>query len=395
MRAPLKVTVLLAVMVLASFSLAAGQEPVVWVNMAEVTGLTPEGYIPDEGGNIGIPIRMTNYNEARTAINNGFIFSGNVEFNYLGLKVTTKYPVNQQIAQTYFDCWEVPPEPWMEPCFSWFDFSVDIFYINDTLGICGYLDGVGMGVSCLTAEGSGLPADFDDVIYNLTVYNAHGEKGAKLILDSTSYKPANLWTWSGLGTVAWGGGEEGYLFQVKPDTTACPDGPYTECWPQPTVLGNWENDKILEFYIYCEEPGLVDMASVRVNNIPNYENDGEAWFDAANNRIETTAFIMRFLGASGFRPIPSTGVDDIYTVTYLRDGVETSLTGAFKLNVEQADVNFDGITNLDDVIFLTDYLYRGGQKAMLFGEEMDECMDVDGNGHFDLLDVGAALQIIY
>ena len=111
--------------------------------------------------------------------------------------------------------------------------------------------------------------------------------------------------------------------------------------------------------------------------------------------IVTDSFIMRCLGASGFRPFPPEGIPSHYSLTYdTIDGSSVSLVGDFVLTVYQGDVNFDTEVNIEDIVFLTDYLYQHGQKAELFGYEMGECMDVDASGRFDLLDIRALIDMV-
>jgi hypothetical protein len=166
--------------------------------------------------------------------------------------------------------------------------------------------------------------------------------------------------------------------------------PNTTCWPQPTVLKALENDRILNVIIHCEDNSQVILSSIRVFNIPPYTGariDGDS--------IVTDAFIMRFLGAGGMRPVPSEGyTDHDYPVYYDKlDGSSVELHGLFNLKVTVGDVTFDGIQDLDDIVFMTEYLFNKGQIATIWNEEMPESMDVDQNGRFDLLDIRAMLEL--
>ena len=87
----MKATVLLAVLVLASFSLANGQA--VFVNVDEVGGLV-DGLIPEGGCDLVIPIHFQNAGEARTAISNGFHFFGDVTYAGLVGEFNAAYPFN-------------------------------------------------------------------------------------------------------------------------------------------------------------------------------------------------------------------------------------------------------------------------------------------------------------
>ncbi len=54
-----------------------------------------------------------------------------------------------------------------------------------------------------------------------------------------------------------------------------------------------------------------------------------------------------------------------------------------------------GLISLEDVVLMTDWLFKGGPKARLNNEDMNEFMDIDGNGRIDLLDVRKLIQMIY
>ncbi len=104
--------------------------------------------------------------------------------------------------------------------------------------------------------------------------------------------------------------------------------------------------------------------------------------------IVTDCFIMRFLGASGFRPIPPEGVQSIYTVEYDKVGGEhVVLTGDFVLSVYQGDVTLDGLVNAEDVVFMSQYLWHKGPMC-----EIEEFMDVDANGRVDIRDMSALIE---
>ena len=367
----MKATVFLAVLVLASFSLANGQA--VWVDMADVQGLTADGFIPEGGTSLVVPIRYQNAGEARTAISNGFKFTGD-DLIWLGMygEFNAAYPFNWDLA---FGAGCYPPA-----CYPYFDQGT---FIND-IGAPAY----GIGFAGLTgASGSGLPVGFDDIAVIITIEALGGAPGAVLTMDSTWWEPANSWLWSGVAeSVSWGGP---YEFVVEGGGPVC-DEPYTTCWPQPSVLKALENDRILNFSVFCEDVNSVVITSMRVGNIPPYTG---ARIEV--DSVVTDALFIRFLGASGFRPIPSEGIQSTYTLTYdVNDGTgSVSLIGDFVLTVYQGDVNFDTEVNIEDVVFLTDHLYDGCPMAQVHAEEMAERMDVDVSGRFDLLDVQSLLDI--
>lgn len=371
MKTFMRLAILTLILMLGSLSVTHGQSPLpaVWLDPTEVQGLDANGNIPGDGGDLVFPIRFTNVDEARTAVSNGYHFiADGVTWDNLTAEWNPAFPSNWDLA-FIIGCY--PPY-----CYPYFDQGTFINYFDNGVGFAG-LTG---------ASGSGLPADFDDVAYFITLTNVQAVDGGTLTLDSTWWEPANFWLWSGVADdVSWSGPHTFQTYGPPP----CSE-PYTECWPQPTVLKALENDRILEFYVFCEDNEEVILSSIRVGNIPPYTA-------AAINgdTLYTDAFIMRFLGASGFRPIPPEGIQSTYTLTYDKtDGSTVSLVGEYVLGIYQGDVNFDTEVNIEDIVLLTDYLYANGPKAELFGYEMGECMDVDASGRFDLLDIQELVEIV-
>ena len=232
------------------------------------------------------------------------------------------------------------------------------------------------------SAGSGLPAYFEGVAYTITISGVSGIPGGKLTLDSlTSASPAyNAWTWGG-----WPGNDVGwegpYEFEVFPGWQP---RPYTDCWPQPTILKTPLDDRILEVRIYPWDVSIIDLTSVRVNNIPPYTEARVVGGD-----IITDVFIMRFLGASGFRPIPPEGIQSTYTVTYdYINGGSEWLIGDYVLEVFQGDVTLDGVADIADVQFMAEHFWGDGSKC-----EFEEFMDVDGNGRVDIRDALKVIEI--
>ncbi len=167
--------------------------------------------------------------------------------------------------------------------------------------------------------------------------------------------------------------------------------PYTVCWPQPIDLKALINDRVLNVYICCEDVASIDQATIRVFNIPPYAGVHEV-----GDSLYTTVFIMRFLGAGGMRPIPDNGYDDQpYFVYYTAGGTEKSLEGDFDLVVNVGDVTCDNAVNIDDVVFMIEYLFQGGPMVSAHGETLEELMDIDGSGRIDLLDARAIIELLH
>ncbi|UCG61438.1 MAG: dockerin type I repeat-containing protein [Candidatus Zixiibacteriota bacterium] len=229
--------------------------------------------------------------------------------------------------------------------------------------------------------------------------------GAEPLAYTLAASPAGMTIDPATGEINWVCGSPGYYW-VKVvvsndhgvdeqsfviDVISCA---YTRCWPQPVELGVNDNDGILNVSIFSEYNDKVDLASVRVfGKIPSYSNDGEAWIEG--DSIVTDCFLMRFLGSGGFRPLPPDDFTGEYFVTYSCAGETKTLVGDYAMNISQGDVNFDGSVNLEDVVLMIDWLFNGGAKTRLYNESMDECMDIDGSGRIDLLDVRALIEMIY
>ncbi len=377
MKAPIKATVLLvsAILVLGTFGLASGQA--VFVNMDEVGGLV-DGFIPEAGADLVIPVHFMNSTDLVTCISNGFDFSSDkVTFgpiDTVGLVTwNPAYPWDLAHAiQLWIDGGMVTPFPTNADAY--FDMMTSVNLIPNGLGFAG-----------ITGTGTGLPNGFDDVAYTITVPGVFGDPGAVLTMDSTFWDPSNIWVWcneSGVD-VSWGGPYDFVVDGYVP--------PYTDCTPQPTVLHADESEKYINFHLYNEEVELVDLTSLLVGDIKSHDDPF-----VEDGVITMNIGATHFIGATGFRPIPPEGIQSTYTLTYsYLDGTAApELIGDWVLNVVQADVNFDGVGNIADLTFMVDYLFYKGDACTLHGENYMEMMDIDLNGQFDIRDIRKAIEII-
>ncbi len=351
--------------------------PAVFVDVTEIIGLDAAGDIPESGANLSIPVRFHNVDTCRTVVSNGFYFySPDATVGNIAVEWNPTYPWNTQLAIP-LGCFPPPTGD----CYAWFDLGTYALPITKGLG--------GFFMAGLALNGAGLPPDFDDVAYTFHLTNVAGPPGGTLTMDTTWWEPSNYWLWSGVGAdVSWGGP---YVARFAP---CCEFDPYTTCWPQPIELGVNDNDRVLNVSIFNEDNALVDLASVRVlGKIPCLTNDGVAWIEG--DSIVTDCSLMRFLGSGGFRPLPPDNFIGVYFVTYDTDsGESVTLFGDFSMAINQADVTFDGLVNIDDALFMTEHLFGDGPSCALDGYEMDEMIDVDQNGRFDLLDVRALIEMI-
>ena len=428
---------------------AHGQETYIYIDHSEVEGLLDNGSIP-AGGTITIPIRFINIAEPRHYISNGYEFSGGDGVSWTGitgewnshypwetggiiqpqpwfdLGVTTDYfedgigfkgeaspdglgmpPGFAEIAYyisvtgitgesgdvfTLDSSWWVPSNYWV-----WSDTEVDwggpyeftietpppgppeIVSLPPTIGKVGELYTYDM-------DAIGNP----DPTYFMTIF----PDGATIdpVTGLVEWIP-EIATIPSTHTVKFKihasniHGEVYQYFGVK----VYPDGAWTTCWPQPTVLKALENDRLLNVTNHGETNDELVLESVRVlGKIPPYT---EVRIEC--DSIVTDCFIMQFLGMSGFRPIPAEGVQSTYTVEYDRtDGQHVVLTGSYWLGMPwRGDVTLDGTADIDDILFMTDYAFNNGPGCNLYGEPLDEFMDVDQNGRFDLLDIRELIQI--
>jgi len=139
------------------------------------------------------------------------------------------------------------------------------------------------------------------------------------------------------------------------------------------------SDVVLRFYIRGTSFDVddVDLETVLVGNI----------------------LVMRFLGASGFRPITG-DFEAPYTVEFdLLSGEHVVAEGIFAMRVYPGDLTFDGKANLDDLILLADFLWRGGPASHIHdleGQvwEVSELMDIDRDGDIDDDDAEALAKLI-
>jgi len=320
------------------------------VYLDHVDGIDAFGCV-QEGGMVTFHMRVVGHGDVNDPlVNGGFeICSDGMTWTDVTVEFTPDYPINE-----------------------WFDF-VQAANVWDG----PQCDTVGIGL--LSLFGSGLPADFDDVLFSITIGPVSGGSytGATLSLDSCWYPPSNPWCWYYTCEVAWGG----------PYSWTCTKfGTYTYCAPQPTILK--EIDRILYIYIEGEDVDNVDMESIRVQgSIPSYYP-----VYVEDDTIVITVFIMRFLGASGFRPI-SGDFETTYTVEYdMVWGEHRVLVGDYALKVYPGDVTLDGQGNIDDLIFAADYFWKAGEVPSLTDDagrawEVTELLDANRDGTIDPSDV--------
>jgi hypothetical protein len=350
MRATMKVAVFITALVLASFGLVWGQA---MVTLDSTTGLRPDGNI-DNGAMLSFYIGFDNNftgSVAQTGIANGF-------------KITSPSGVS----------WGATTGEWnmFYPWNTWFQFGVNVVPNNvnglspDTIGFGG-----------MTVMG-GLPADFEGTAYSITIGPIDGEAGQTIILDSSYFPPMGKWAWTTYNP-GWDGP---HTFQIAPQL----DSIWTRCDPQPTVLKNIE--LILEVQIIGDpNPGAIDLATIRVQDkIPPYQ---PATYDQSSGIVSTYCFIMRFLGSSGFRPVTG-DFESTYNVWYERsDGFDTTLTGDFSLIVGPGNVLIDEATDINDVIFMVDYMFNGGPACPLPG-----LMDINKDGELSIRDIKALIDLV-
>jgi hypothetical protein len=358
MRATMKVAVFITAMVLASFGLVWGQA----VTLDSTVGLNGGGYI-DNGATLSFYIGLDNNfagSVPQTVINNGFSIESADGVSW----GSTTIALNEEY------CWG-PPTCTTYPFF----FDNGFFpVVVDGDGTSPDVVGFGGVATWMT----GLPADFDDTGYWITIGPIDGEPAETIVLDSSYFPPMGVWEWDTYQP-SWDGP---HTFQIAPEL----DSIWTRCLPQPTILKQIE--LVLEIQIIGEpDPTAVDLESIRVQGkIPPYE---PAVCNTQTGIVSTYAFIMRFLGASGFRPVTG-DFDETYTVDYTVNGVAApQLTGAFSLIVYPGNVLIDDAVDINDVVFMCEYMFKGGDPCPL-----PELMDVNKDGETSIRDIKALIELI-
>lgn len=157
---------------------------------------------------------------------------------------------------------------------------------------------------------------------------------------------------------------------------------YTE--PNPIILK--AREPIQYFYIRADgfRPDDVVLESVKVmGKIPAY-----AGIEVKGDWIITTAFVFRFLGSGGFRPITGDFTAPYTVELDLINGDHVVAEGEFSLIIYPGDLTFDGRVDLEDLILLSEFLFSNGEPC-LFEELMD--LDHDGDVDEDDLEILVAL----
>jgi hypothetical protein len=172
--------VIAVILTLATFGVAGAQDgPSVYVNVNEILGLTADMRIPVGGTTLRIPVRYQNVDEARTYITNGYkIVTDNVTIGSVTGEWNPDYP------------WDWPHAINLGIFPPYFDQGLFINYFTGGLAFVG-LTG---------AQGSGLPADFDDIACYITINDVDGGPCGSLTLDSITFmEPStHAWCWGGL-----------------------------------------------------------------------------------------------------------------------------------------------------------------------------------------------------
>jgi hypothetical protein len=72
------------------------------------------------------------------------------------------------------------------------------------------------------------------------------------------------------------------------------------------------------------------------------------------------------------------------------DGTPVELTGEMNLQVYPGDLNFDGIEDGQDIVFMVDYMFHRGSEPMLA-----EALDVNRDGEVGMRDLVDLIKIVY
>ncbi|MEW6413296.1 MAG: dockerin type I domain-containing protein [Candidatus Zixiibacteriota bacterium] len=335
---------------------AAGTATEPFISVDHVDGLNACGQI-DPGAVVKFHIRITSDEFVHMAINNGYKLCGNeVNWTTLSGEMNPIYP------------WDLDPLVSFPP---FFDYGMFIVVFGDGQG-CDTIGFAGVAGQL----GTGLPAGFDDIAYTITAGPFSGTPGAQVVLDSSFFPPAGTWLWDITPNVGWGGP---YTYRFG----ECP-GPqlYTFLEQDPIILKDLA-DRVLRVYVAGEDVAGIDLSSVVVQGkIPPY-----TVARIEGDLLVTDVFMFRFL--STWRPI-SSDVQGAYSISYNVNGETKTLFGDMNLQIYPADLNFDGVEDVNDITFLVDYMFRGGNAPML-----EEALDVNRDGYVDARDLRELVQFIY
>lgn len=120
-----------------------------------------------------------------------------------------------------------------------------------------------------------------------------------------------------------------------------------------------------------------------VTYLPTHENfSGDA--------VELEVLIPRFL--AGYQPIWGTALEEYTVAGQFTDETSFSVTGRVTLIGHRAgDINRDGATNISDLTYLIDFIFRGGPPPPVM-----ELADVDGScGSANILDLTYFVDFIF
>ncbi len=298
------------------------------IEVDHVEGLDASGGIYP-GATLTFHMRITGDAYAYPVISNGFSIKGD------GISWTA---VTGELNPAYN--WDLS---FGFPCF--FDLGMYITAFStgsgtDTIGFGGAAD----------IFGTGLPAGFDDIAYTITIGPFEGYDSGTIVLDSSCYYPSTgCWVW-GWTAVEWGGPYEyGYC-------EGCGGSdPETYLEQDPIILKDLA-DRVLRVYVANENVGDIDLNSVVVQGkIPPYTAAR-----IEGDLLVTDVFMFRFLSA--WRPI-SADVQGTYSISYDIGGVTKTLYGDVNIQVYPGDLNFDGVEDQQDILFMVDYIWNGGKIA--------------------------------
>ncbi|MEW6413303.1 MAG: dockerin type I domain-containing protein [Candidatus Zixiibacteriota bacterium] len=161
--------------------------------------------------------------------------------------------------------------------------------------------------------------------------------------------------------------------------------PFTYLEEDPVTLVNLP-EKLLKVYVRRADYALKDIVleSVLINGkIPPHT---EAWIE--EDRLITDVLLMRFM--TFCRPIEQ-DVHAGYSVSFdLTNGEHVDLYGEVNIEYIEGDLNLDGTVNIEDIVFIIDYLHHSGPSCVL-----EEMLDVDNDGIICDRDILAVTQIVY
>ncbi len=334
----LKLVITTLCIFITSHSIGFGQAITLESVEGSISGLIIGDTLPNEEL-ITFNLRMTNDDTPKTGITNGFSISSN----------------NGAI-------WNLVTADTLIGFRSNFDL---IFEINNVSTGSG-ADTVGFGGSA--AFMGGLPANFDEVCYAITIGPISRESGGRtIVLDSSFYQPAGVWKWAAPVQVpSWDGPHVFTVLDIIYESRNLTNWPSRiNVFMQPDFSGT-VTDSIVFFYTFPQS-GVFYLS----------ENISWLTLDTTEGMApEYISYQITKPGGEGMYQdsILVTSLDSENTPYYIKVNLQVEST--------KGDFNLDNLVNMTDIIHFVEYSFLGGSPPANL-----ETIDMNSDGNVDIEDL--------